>query len=84
MPSCVTAAKPLGNACPVRTTLECRPSTRTATDGPGRSAYSYGLEVVAAACPMRWSTGAYDGHSRTTPQASRSGLTHVSRVAQET
>jgi hypothetical protein len=39
-----TAAKPLDNACPVRTTLECRPSTRTTTDGPGRYAYSYGSE----------------------------------------
>jgi len=40
-----TAAKPLDNACPVRTTLECRPSTRTATDGPGRCAYSYGSDA---------------------------------------
>jgi hypothetical protein len=39
-----TVAKPLDNACPVRTTLECRPSTRTAADGPGRFAHSYGSE----------------------------------------
>ena len=42
-----TAAKPLDNACPVRTSLECRPSTRTATDGPGRCAYSYGSDDQA-------------------------------------
>jgi hypothetical protein len=39
-----TTAKPLDNPCPVQTTLECRPSTRTTTDGPGRCAYSYGSE----------------------------------------
>jgi len=39
-----TAAKPLDNACPVRTILECRPSVRLAMDGPGRCAYSYGSE----------------------------------------
>jgi hypothetical protein len=37
------------------------------------------LKVVPAACPLRWSTEGYDGHSRTTPQAWRSGLAHLSR-----
>jgi hypothetical protein len=41
-------------------------------------------KVVPAVCPMGWLTGGYDGHSRTTPQASRSGLTHVSHLAEET
>jgi hypothetical protein len=39
-----TAAKPLDNACPVRATLECRPSVGPATDGPGRCACSYGSD----------------------------------------
>jgi hypothetical protein len=34
---------PTDQPCPVRTILECRPSARTATDGPRRCAYSYGL-----------------------------------------
>jgi hypothetical protein len=34
-----------GQRLSVRTTLECRPSTRTATDGPGRCAYSYGSDA---------------------------------------
>jgi hypothetical protein len=44
------------------------------------------LEVLAVplACPARWSAEGCHGHSRTTPQASRPGLTHVSRVAEET
>ena len=44
------------------------------------------LKVLAVllACPMRWSAEGCHGHSRTTPQASRPGLTHVSRVAEET
>ena len=33
-----TAAKPLDNACPGWTAVECRPSARTAMDGPGRPA----------------------------------------------
>jgi hypothetical protein len=33
-----TAAKPLDNACPGWIAVECRPSTRTATDGPRRLA----------------------------------------------
>jgi len=33
-----TAAKPLGNACPGWTAVECRPSARTAMDGPERVA----------------------------------------------
>ena len=37
-----TAAKPLDNTCPRRAGVECRPSARTATDGPGRRAHSYG------------------------------------------
>jgi len=36
-----TVAKPTDKARPVRTTVECPSSARTATDGPGRCAYSY-------------------------------------------
>ena len=39
---------------------------------------------VPAACPMRWSTEDCHGHSRTTPQASWPGLTHVSLATEET
>ena len=44
------------------------------------------LKVLAVplACPMRWSAEGCHGHPRTTPQASRPGLTQVSRVADET
>ena len=44
------------------------------------------LKVLAVplACPMRWSAEGCHGHSWTTPQASRSGLTHVSYAAEET
>jgi len=44
------------------------------------------LKVLAVplTCPMRWSAEGCHGHYRTTPQASRPGLTHVSRVAEET
>jgi hypothetical protein len=44
------------------------------------------LKVLAVplACPMRWSAEGCHGHSRTTPQASRPGLTHVSQLAEET
>ena len=38
---------------------------------------------MPAACPMRWSTEGYHGHSRPTPQTWRPGLTHVSRAAEE-
>ena len=65
MPSAVTAAntaaKPLDNACPVRTTLECRPSIGIATDGPGRCAYSYGSEGRARHVPDQ---GVRQGPSR--------------------
>lgn len=37
-----TAAKPLDNTWHAWTTLDCRPSARTVTDGPGRLAHSYG------------------------------------------
>jgi hypothetical protein len=37
-----TAAKPLDNTSPEWTAVECRPSARTAVDGSGRCAYSYG------------------------------------------
>jgi len=40
--------------------------------------------LMPAACPMGRSRERYHGHSRTTPQASQPGLTHVSRVAEET
>ena len=40
--------------------------------------------AMPAACPARWSTEGYHGHSRTTAQAPRPGLTHVSQVAEET
>jgi hypothetical protein len=49
-----TAAKPLDSACPEWTTVECRPSTRTATDGPGRCAYSYGSEGCSSSWPRAW------------------------------
>ena len=39
-----TVAMTADNACSVRTTLECWPSTETAMDGPGRCAHSYGSE----------------------------------------
>ena len=39
-----TVAKPTDKARPVRTTVECPSSARTATDGPGRCARSYGAE----------------------------------------
>jgi len=42
------------------------------------------LKVVPVACPTRWSTEAYGGHSRTTPQASWPGFPHVSLFAEET
>ena len=38
------AARRLDNACPIRTTVECRPSAQTAMDGPGRLASAYGSE----------------------------------------
>jgi hypothetical protein len=40
----VTVAKPTDKAHPVRTTVECPSSARTATDGPGRGARSDGAE----------------------------------------
>jgi hypothetical protein len=40
--------------------------------------------VVPAPWPITWSTKGHHGHSRTAPQASRPGLTHVSQVAEET
>jgi hypothetical protein len=39
-----TVAMTADNTCSVRTTLECRPSTETAMDVPGRCAHSYGSE----------------------------------------
>ncbi len=42
------------------------------------------VPAVPLACPTRWSAKGCHGHSRTTPQASRPGLTHVSRGAEET
>ena len=39
-----TVAKPLDNACPVRTALEYRPSLRPVMDGLGRCAHSYGSD----------------------------------------
>jgi integrase len=43
-----TAAKPLDNSCPGRTTVECRPSTRTATDGPVEDWAAEALDGLAA------------------------------------
>jgi hypothetical protein len=40
--------------------------------------------AVPLAYPMRSAAEGYHGHSRTTPQASRPGLTHVSRAVEET
>ncbi len=67
-----TAAKPLDTTRQTQTTLECRPSTRPSTNGPGRLAHSYGLEgllvlprrfrssVAAAPCgPGRLATGSF-------------------------
>jgi len=39
-----TAAKPLDNAGPGWTAVECRPRVQTAMDDPGRCAYYYGSE----------------------------------------
>jgi hypothetical protein len=47
----------------------------TVVDDPGRR---------ARRVPDEWSTESCYGHSRTTPQASRPGLAHVSQVAEET
>jgi hypothetical protein len=44
-----TAAKPLDNTYPEWTAVECRPSARTAVDGSGRCAYSYGVEGLRGA-----------------------------------
>jgi hypothetical protein len=55
-----TAAKPLDNACPVRTTLECRPSTRTATDGI-RSRMQ--LVLTSRLRSSRPASGRLQGHS---------------------
>jgi hypothetical protein len=41
-------------------------------------------KAVPLACPMRWSTEDCHGHSRTTSQASRPGLTQVSQLPEET
>jgi hypothetical protein len=41
-------------------------------------------ESLPAKCLMRWSTEGHHGRSRTTLQAPRLGLTHVSHVAEET
>src|SRR5271163_3032557 len=43
-----TVAKPLDGARRTGTTLEYRPSVRTATDGSGRLAHSYGADSRAA------------------------------------
>ena len=40
-----TAAKPLDNTGSEWTAVECRPSVRTAVDGPGRPAYSSGSDA---------------------------------------
>jgi hypothetical protein len=45
-----TVAKPLDKARPMRAAVECRPSAATATDGPGRSAYSYGSDGGGYPC----------------------------------
>src|SRR6266568_9311924 len=70
-----TVAKPLDNACPVRTTLECRPSTRTATDGSGRCAHSYGSEGYARGVPDRTVT---DSESQSLTDTPTSALTRGS------
>jgi hypothetical protein len=50
----------------------------------GPEAVDLKVLAVPLACPMRWSAKVCHGHSRPTPQASRPGLTHLSRGAQET
>ena len=77
-----TVAKPLNSTRHTWTTLEYRPSPRTAKDGPGRLAHSYGSEVRARRVPDK--TEAYHGHSRARPRLSRPGLTHVSQIGKET
>jgi hypothetical protein len=76
-----TVAKPPYNACPRRTDLECRPSTRTMTDGPGRCAHSYGSE----GCGSIYSAGACSGRvsASTVWRASRqvARMLHVARVS---
>ena len=49
--STATAAKMLDSTRPRWTGVECRPSARTATDHPGRCAYSYGTEGRAGRVP---------------------------------
>ena len=49
-----------------------------------RVAHVTDQKVVPLACPMRWSTEGCHGRSRTTPQASQPGLTHMSQAAGET
>jgi len=49
-----------------------------------RFAHVANQKAVPFACLMRKSTEDHHGHSRTAPQAWRPGLTHVSRVAEET
>ena len=52
------------------------------TNSPNHNAAS-GAANVPAACPMRWTAKGCHGHSRTTPQAPRPGLTHC-QVLEET
>ena len=40
--------------------------------------------AVPAACPMRWSTEGYHGHSRTVPQEPLPAFTHVNLPSEET
>ena len=49
-----TVTKPSDGARRIWTTLECRPSLRRVTDGPGRLAHSYGsvLTQASASCPL--------------------------------
>ena len=43
-----------------------------------------GAVNVPATCPIGWSVEGYHGHSRTTLQTPRPGLTHMSKAAEET
>jgi hypothetical protein len=49
-----------------------------------RVAHVTDQKAVPLACPMRRSTEGNHGHSRTAPQASRPGLTHVGHLMEET
>jgi len=64
--------------------LKRRIRTREAGIPMIRAAQVTDQKTVPLACPIRWTAEGHQGHSRTAPQASRPGLTHVSQAAGET